>query len=177
VANRGDLEPLPDEKGIQITLHDGQVDEWDPKHPGALYKVAFGTYTMTLTAPDEDVTRLAKKLKEMTFSELWRERRLLDAQGIDTRPISLEWHRRVASSFATVVFVLFGLSVGLGSTHHERLIIFIWILALFIGYYLAAVGTTAIAMKGWLPPWLAMWIPNFLGGAFGAFRTWRAVRS
>jgi len=176
VAPRGTLEPLADERGIRLTLLDGHIDEWDPQHPGSLYKVAFKTYAMTLMAGAEDPRALNKKLKEMTFDELGHERSVMEAEGVATLPIDLELHRRVASSFATFIFVLFGLSIGLAPQHHERLVTFVWILGVFIAYYLATVGTTAIALKGWIPPWLAMWMPNFLGLLVGGWRTIRAIR-
>jgi lipopolysaccharide export system permease protein len=177
VATRGKLEPLADESGVRLTLLDGSIDEWDPEHPGSLYKVAFKTYAMTLTAGAEEPARLQKKLKEMTFAELGREQAVLEAEGVNPLPIELERHRRIGSSFATLVFVLFGLSIGLAPQHHERLVTFVWVLGLFIGYYLATVGCTALALKGWLPAWAAMWLPNLGGGLLGAARTWRAMRT
>jgi lipopolysaccharide export system permease protein len=176
IATRGKLEPLPTDEGVKLTLFDGHIDEWDPEHPGSLYKVAFKTYTMTLNTAAADANRIEKKLKEMTFDELSSEQSVMEAEGIDPRPIQLERHRRIGSSFATLVFVLFGLSIGLAPYHHERLVTFVWVLGLFIVYYLATVGSTALALKGWLPPWLVMWTPNLGIGTFAATRVWRAVR-
>lgn len=176
LAERGLFEPLPHERGVKLTLRDGTIDEWDPEHPGSLYKVLFGSYTMELAA-DEAAGRVGKKLKEMTLRELVRERQRLDAQDIETLPISLELHGNIAMSFATVVFTIFGLALGLRSHHHERLLVFVWVLGLFIAYYVASIGTNTLAIKGWLPAWLAMWLPNLLGGVFGTVHVWRALRS
>ena len=78
--------------------------------------------------------------------------------------------------FALLVFVLFGLALGLQSHHHERLTSFVWILGIFIGYYLATIGTNALALKGWLPAWASMWIPNLVGGSISTILVARAVR-
>jgi len=176
VADRGEFEPFPDEQGVRLKLYDGTVDEWDPANPGSFYKVSFGTYAMNLTVDPQALARLGKKLKEMTFRELLRERPQMTLQGIDPLPISLELHRKIAASFATIVFVLFGLALGLGPHHHERLVTFVWVLGLFMAYYLAAVGANAMALKGWMPAWLAMWLPNLVGGGVGAIKAGEAVR-
>ena len=155
---------------------DGTIDEWDPDHPGSLYKVSFGTYTMNLTMDPESRGRLAKKLKEMTFRELQAEERLLQRHTIKALPVRLEFHRRIASSFAALVFILFGLAIGLGHHHHERLVTFVWVLGLFIAYYLTAIGMNALALSDWLPAWLTMWMPNLMGLGLGAASVAKAAR-
>src|SRR3989338_9101137 len=115
---------MPNGRGVRLNLYDGSVDEWDTARPGSFYKVAFGSYAMNLTADEDAAGRLGKKLKEMTLSELTRERVHMRRDNIDPLPITLEFHRRIASSFATVVFTLFGLAMGLQLHHHERLMIF-----------------------------------------------------
>ena len=176
IAQRGEFQQLPNKRGVQLKLYDGTVDEWDPQHPGSFYKVTFNTYAMTLRSDQDDPKRLSKKLKEMSFKALREEHERLDAEDIDALPISLEFHRRVASSFAALLFVMFGLALGLRLHHHERLMSFVYILAIFIGYYLVTVGMNAIALKGWLVPWMSMWIPNIIGGAVATAMVAGAVR-
>ncbi len=175
LATRGEFEPLPKEQGVRLKLYEGTADEWDLTNPGSFYKAAFTTYSMTLTT-DAKGDRLDKKFGEMTFGELLNERQVMQAQGIDPLPLILEFHRKIASSFATVIFVLFGLAMGLRLHHHERLMVFVWVLGLTIAYYLAAIGMDAIAVKGRIPAWLAMWLPNLVGGTFGVAQLYRALR-
>ncbi len=176
IADRGEFESLANRRGVQLKLQDGTVDEWDPANPGSFYKVTFVTYTMTLRSDQDDPSKIAKKLKEMTFKELLVDRRRLADQQIDTLPISLELHRKIASSFAAIVFVLFGLALGLRLHHHERLLSYVWILAIFMGYYLAMLGMEALALKGWLSPMAAMWVPNLLGASVSGAMVAGAVR-
>jgi len=176
VANRGEFEPIQEGSAVRLTLYEGTVDEWDPQRPGSLYKVSFGTYTMNLSPDTEGRRRLAKKLKEMTFRELLQERARLIAEGIDALPITIEFHRKVAASFSTVIFVLFGLAMGLRLHHHERLVTFVWILGVFVAYYLATIGVNAVAFKGWMPAWLATWLPNLAGLLMGGISLAKAVR-
>ena len=176
IADRGEFERLPTKRGVQLRLYDGTVDERDPLHPGTFYKVTFTTYAMTLRSDQDDPERIGKKLRELTFKELLAERQRLSAEGIETLPISLELHRKIASSYAVLVFVLFGLAFGLRLHHHERLTSFLWVLMVFVTYYLAMIGTNALALKNWLTPAMAMWLPNLVGGAISSVMVLRAVR-
>ena len=176
IADRGEFQPLAKGEGVQLNLYDGTVDEWDSIRPGSFYKVRFTTYAMRLHSDEGDPDRLSRKLREMTFKELSAERNRLRAEGIDTLPASLELHRKIAASFAPLVFVAFGLAFGLRHQHHERLISFIWVLGVFVCYYLGTVGMNAAALKAWLPPWLAMWVPNMVGGLISGVMVARVVR-
>ena len=170
VADHGEFDSLEDGRSVQLKLFNGTIDEWDPEHPGSLYKVSFGTYTMNLAVDADAEKRMERKLKEMTFREMLMEQRHLNAQGIPTLPIAIELHHKIASSFAAVVFVLFGLVLGLTAHHHERLVTFVWVLSIFIVYYVATVGTNALAVKEWLPAWMAMWLPNVVGSLIGGIK-------
>ena len=176
VADRGEFQPLPGERGVQLKLYDGAIDELDSEHPGSLYKVSFGEYTMTLALDPNAKGGFDKKLAEMTFRELLGTRRQMAAQEIDTRPIDLQYHRRIASSFAPFIFTIFGISLGIGLHHHERLVTFVWVLGVFMAYYLATIGANAIALKGWVPAWLGMWMPNFIAGIAGLVKMRRALQ-
>lgn len=176
IADRGQVSPFTDKHGVQLMLFNGSVDEWNPERPGSFHKVSFLTYTMTLRTDQQDPERMGKKLKELTFEELLAERQRLAAQQIETLPISLELHRKIAASFAPIVFVIFGLALGLHPHHQERLTPYLWVLGIFITYYLGTVGMNAVALKGWLPPGLAMWSPNLVGFAFGGLLLARVLR-
>ncbi|MBI3319111.1 MAG: LptF/LptG family permease [Candidatus Omnitrophica bacterium] len=176
VATHGAFESSHDGRAVQLNLYDGTIDEWDPEHPGSLYKVSFTTYSLTMTADTPTKGRLGKKVMELTFRELDRERQRMKAEGIETTPLDIELHRKIASSFAPVIFILFGLALGLGRHHHERLISFVWVLALLMAYYLSMLGMNAVALKGWVPAWLTMWIPNLLGATISVVFLARVVR-
>ncbi|MBI2093183.1 MAG: LptF/LptG family permease [Candidatus Omnitrophica bacterium] len=177
IADRGEFEIQPRQKNrVQLKLYDGTVDEWDPLHPGSFYKVTFSTYAMPLQ-PDEGSTRMSKKLKELTFKELLAERQRLVAQEIDPLPTTLELHRKIATSFSSVVFILFGLAMGLQLHHHEKLTAFVWVLAVFLAYYMATIGMNAIALKGFLPPSVSMWVPNIVGTMISGILILRTTRT
>ena len=176
IADHGGFERLANKRGVELHLHDGTIDEWDPNHPGTFYKATFTEYTMTLQTSSDDPDRIGKKIKEMTLKELSSEQRGLKAQGIETLPVSLEIHRRIAGPFAVIVFVLFGLALGLRLQHHEKLTSYAWVLGIFISYYLIVIGMSAIALKGWVPAWFSMWAPNLIGSCISVPLVYQAIR-
>ncbi len=176
IANRGEFERLPAKRGVQLKLYNGSADEWSQESPGAFYKVAFLTYAMNLRSDQDDPERLGKKLKEMTFSELITEQKKLSVQSIETLPVELELHRKISSSFAPLVFILFGLAFGLKLQQHERLITYVWVLGVFMVYYLSSIGMNAVALKEWLTPSSAMWIPNIFASVVASVLITDTVR-
>lgn len=177
IADRGEFTRLPNKRGVQLWLYDGTMDEVDPATPDTFMKIAFENYRMTLRTDHEDPHRMGKKLKELTLGEMVQERRRLAAQQIETLPISLELHRRVASSFAALLFVMIGLIFGFRPHHHERLMTFVWVALIFMVYYLGMVGMSAAALKGWMPAWLAMWTPNGVGMAISSVLLIRTLKT
>jgi lipopolysaccharide export system permease protein len=177
IATRGEFERLPGKSGVVLKLTSGSADEWSTENPGAFYKVAFSTYAINLRSDQDDPERVGKKLKEMTFTELVEQRRMLAVQDIETLPVTLELHRKIASAFAPAVFILFGLALGLQLGHQERLMTYVWVLAIFMGYYLSSVGMNAVALKGWLDAAAAMWIPNVFGATVASVLIAGSVRS
>lgn len=86
-------------------------------------------------------------------------------QGIDS--LDVEIHKKFALSFACFVFVLFGAPIalrfprgGVGLTIGVSLFVF----AL---YYVGLIAGEALADRGFLPPWLAMWSTNMIFLAIG----------
>lgn len=160
IADRAEFQRLPEKTGVQLNLYDGTLDERDPTRPGSFYKASFSVYRMNLDTNEDDPDRIGKKMKELTFNELLAEEQKLQSQEIDATPVTLELHRKMAASFAPLVFVLFGLVLGLSSPRHEKLTTYVWVLLIFMVYYLSTVGMNALVLKGWCPPAVAMWTPN-----------------
>ncbi len=97
---------------------------------------------------------------------------LLEArESLDS--LSVEIHKKFALSFACLVFVLFGPPIalrfprgGVGVTLGVSLIVFGL-------YYVCLMGGEALADKGRLPAFVAMWIANVTFTAVGLLLLWR----
>ena len=178
VAERGEFVPLPELGQVRLKLIDGSTDEADRQNPAIIYKAYFKTYYITLNITNaSDKGALAKKPKEMSFTELREEIRHLNAQQIDPTPLWLEYHKKVAQSLSPIAFILIGLPMALLARRGDRLIGFALSLAVFITYYLMLLGANALSLKGLLTPQVAMWIPNAVVGLTGLALLYRAIES
>ena len=98
--------------------------------------------------------------QEHNGADVTRIRLLTADQGIDS--LGVEIHKKFALSLACFVFVLFGAPIalrfprgGVGLTIGVSLFVF----AL---YYVGLIAGEALADRGLLPPWIAMWGTNLI---------------
>jgi lipopolysaccharide export system permease protein len=98
--------------------------------------------------------------------QLLAQREVLDG-------LAVEIHKKFALSFACLVFVLFGPPIalrfprgGVGVTIGVSIVVFGL-------YYVCLMGGEALADKGKLPAFIAMWIANVLFSLIGIALLWR----
>ena len=104
--------------------------------------------------------------------ELWRlEHRALERRASE---LSVEVHKKFSLPAACVVFVLIGAPLGMRVRRAGPAVAFVSV-AFFLFYYLCLVGGEELANRLLLPPWLAMWLPNLVLGAWGIVATLHAV--
>ena len=103
--------------------------------------------------------------------DLWRIERPALQRRIAS--LSVEMHKKFSLPAACVVFVLLGAPIGMRVRRAGPAVAFVSI-AFFLFYYLCLVGGEELATRLMLPPWLAMWLPNLLLGAWGTSWTLQA---
>ena len=201
-ANEGRL--LTDEVDRRITLRlmDGAVNEADitPANPpiagtetaprggaasAARYRyTTFSIYDMTLNvdSPLRSGAKTDKPEKDLAFSELAERIASLRTDSHGRVPYEVEWHKRLALPFASLVFCLVGFPLAVRSHRGGRSIALVGSLAILVSYYLITTSLEGVALRLRLPPWLAIWAPNALFTSFGALllvavaREWSAPR-
>jgi lipopolysaccharide export system permease protein len=102
---------------------------------------------------------------------LWRVER--EAMRRRIAELSVEIHKKFSLPVACVVFVLVGAPLGMRVRRAGPSVAFLSI-AFFIFYWMCLVGGEELARRSLFPPWLAMWLPNLVLGAFGIDWTLRA---
>ena len=95
-----------------------------------------------------------------------RESRLRQA-----RKLEVEYYKKSSIPFACVVFVLLGAPLGIRSRRGGIGIGAGTGILFFLVYYLFLVGGEQLGDRGLVSPFWAMWAPNVLFGAVGAFLT------
>jgi lipopolysaccharide export system permease protein len=171
VAKKGEFVPLPEQKKVKLKLIDGTSDEPDLKKPENFFKLNFKTYFLTLDLQQQD--KIDKKPKDMTILELMDEIGKFRTLSVETAPLLTEIHKKIALAFAPLIFVLFGLPLAIITHRRQKRVNFLLAFGVVAVYYLLSLGCEALGIQNFLPPEVAMWIPNIIFGGLGILFTYR----
>ena len=132
--------------------------------------VRFQHQQLALPQTAFDITKKGKKTKEMNIIEAREYVKTIEQSGNEQR--ARKWqvriHEKVALPFACLVFALSGAVLGVRPQNSSKATGFGICIGLIFGYYLLSFISQSLGISGVLPPWLAAWLPNFLGlGAAG----------
>jgi lipopolysaccharide export system permease protein len=119
---------------------------------------------LSRTNADNDANDSEMGMSEMTLSEVARAAREV---GKDQLRARVEWHRRLAFSFAslTLTCVTFIIAIrGKRVTTRPRTVIVILFVAM--AFYLLLIGGQNLANSGSVPAWLGPWISTILVGSY-----------
>ena len=181
---------LTDEENRRITLRliNGAVSEADvlPAVPvataatspppggaasAARYRLTnFSIYDMSLAldSPLRSAPRVEKPEKDLSLPALHDRLEELKSDRTARTPYLVEWHKRFAFPVASVVFALVAFPLAVRSHRGGRSIALVASLAILVAYYVVLTSLEGSALRGRLPPALAIWTPNLLFTAIGA---------
>ena len=164
VAKEGRL--LTDEEQGRITLRfiDGQISEADVDGRRARF-TDFSLYDMNLPleSPLSNASQREKPERDLPLTELGPQARDLAAQGQLVSPYYVEFHKRFALPVAAIVFVLVGFPLGIRGQARGgggRGIALAASLAIVVSYYIVFTTLEGMALRGRVPPWLGIWLPD-----------------
>ena len=169
IAERGEFITLDNQNVIKLKLINGTSDEPNPKNPINFYKLNFKTYYLTLNI-DESIAPggyTDKKPKEMNFQEIKNEINRLGKYHVDTPSLITEFHRKISISFASIVFIIIGIPLGIFTRRGEKTIQFAIALGVIVVYYILMAASIALSLKGIWNPGFWMYMPNIIIGAVG----------
>jgi len=126
--------------------------------------------------PQPAGSRIEKGVRLQTLAELWRNVRRPAVSPARYRLLRVEIHKKFAIPIACLVFALVGLPLGITNRRGGRGSGFAISLAIILAYYLLFNTGENWAEDGRISPALAMWLPNVLLAAFGAFLYFRPER-
>ena len=177
VAEQGEVVADYKNSILKLKLTKGSADESLPQDPDNFYKLVFDTYYMKLDLNEAiDYERIEKKPREMTMRELRREIKKLDKDNVNTVPLYIELHNKLALAFSSIVFVLIGIPIALGTHRREKSINFGLTMVLFLVYWGIMLGGVACVIRELMPPWLGIWMANillFVVGVFLFVKAWK----
>ncbi len=109
----------------------------------------------------------AKGEREMSIAEL--RGRIADraSRGESTIGARVEIQKKFSIPAACLVLSLFGLALGASHRREGKLSSFVIGVVVIYGYYALLENSSNLAKGGYLPPWIAAWLPNLAFGLAG----------
>ena len=136
--------------------------------------VRFQHQQLALPQTALDITKKGKSTNQMNIFEA-REYLKIVKHSADEQRIR-KWQVRIqekiAIPFACLVFALIGTALGIKPQNSGKATSFGICIGLIFAYYLLSFISQSLGISGVVPPWVAAWMPNFLGlGAASALLT------
>ncbi len=177
---------------LTVIASEGRMVEADPNNPGSgmmlrlirgnihntkdttYTKVNFQLYDIGLANTAVNNER-DKSPQSFTLTDIVEGRRNPNLPEDKKRVMDLEFHKRWALVFACIVFGALG--VGAGTVTNRRTVKasgFIVSLLIMVSYWVLYITGDNLSRNGTLPPFVAMWIANFI---FAGISIWSLRRS
>lgn len=162
---------------LTLRLIDGQFESTEAG-ADSFNQTDFEVYDFNLdwAATLADLKPQGKDPKEMTLPELRMTIAAKERMGEPSFVEQVETHRKFSIPFACVVFAAVGVPLGLQSTRSARSRGFSVSLALILAYYILLTLGEKTGGRGSIPPALALWLPNLVFAAVGAYLFSAAAR-
>jgi lipopolysaccharide export system permease protein len=152
---------------LSLRLFDGSIYERD-RTRSDFSQTNFNIYDFKLDL-DEFIGPAKMKdagPKEMSLNRLLKTIEEKQDAGINARPELMEFHQRIAFSFAPIVFCLLGVSLSLlprTSRANRSWGVALCLVWLVVYYALLSLGK-ALGERGAFHPFVALWFPNIIVG-------------
>jgi lipopolysaccharide export system permease protein len=112
----------------------------------------------------------------MTIQELKYQIQALKMQHIDTGKVESELYQRYTIPFASLVFALIAVPLGLQPNRTSSSIGFGLSVVIILVYYTVMTISTTLGKGGSIPPVIGAWLPNVLGTIIGLYLLRKAAR-
>ena len=144
-----------------------------------------------LEAKNKEVTNLEQRLKIIELSPIGFSRnvevRRLQAMrqiakdrslelGEIIRSLQVEFHKKFAISFAIIIFIMVGVPLGLMTRTSGIGMAFSVSSVIFLVYYVALNSGESLADKGYMPPFMAMWLSNIVFFVLSLFLIYASIK-
>jgi lipopolysaccharide export system permease protein len=171
-AEKGEMKVIRD--SLNLYLSQGETHIFDQKKPTEYRIVNFDNYIISIPLGEKRARTVSRGYREMNLEQLLENARRTNVKRTKWRYL-LEAHKKFSIPFASLVFVLIGVPLGIqtrkGGLGNGITLSFI----LFMLYYIMLVGGEEMCERGILYPALAMWTPNFVIGTVGLYLFYKVI--
>jgi len=177
VAREGSIYTDPDSLTLGIMLRDGSIHRMD-SNDGASHTVQFQRYELKLEPEDKisERERSRRQFEQMYPVELWRSAHDTGLRE-DRRLRALTiLHEKAAIPLACLIMGMLAVPLGIMWGSAGRLQGFALGTAVIMSYYALLILGETLAKSGTVPPFPAVWIPDFIFGALAIYLLRSAAR-
>jgi len=116
----------------------------------------------------------AAKRTQLSLEEIAYLREQLELNPRDRSLLETQYHARLAQPWTCLVVALVALPFGANTNSRRNVLVGVAssIFIVFVYFFLLRIGL-ALGTGGYIPSWLAAWLPNACFAAFGLFLTWK----
>jgi len=165
-AQDGVVTTAPGSQALLLSLHDGSIHM---AGAGGLYRlVHFGEYSMTI-GDNGGSGKINRNESDMFMSELQRRIEDPGTPAMDRLKISAELHSRFTFPFASLVFAILAVPLGIQNRRSGKSGGFTLSISVILVYYVMMSVVRTLAEKGVIPPSFGLWIPNLIFLCLGLF--------
>lgn len=155
-------------------MSDGII--YDLTGEGVERMMHFESQEIPYAMSPSEIPRESKKLDEMTIRELLVTQKAYTAAHADATGVIMEVYRRFSLPMASFVFALVGAPLGVQKQRSSSSIGFGLSAVIIFVYYAIMTFLEALGKGHMLPPFWAVWLPNFIALAMGCLLIRRADR-
>lgn len=116
----------------------------------------------------------AAKRTQLSLSEIQYLREHLELNRRDRALLETQFHARLAQPWTCLVVVLVALPFGASTNSRRNVLVGVAssIFIVFVYFVLLRIGL-ALGTGGYIPPWVAAWLPNAFFASMGLWLTWK----
>ena len=177
LAREAFIESDPAALSINMRLYNGQFHRVS-NDLETIQMGNFDTYDIVLDLKSAfgELKKKKRKYREMSLSEMIRSLKMSGMQKQELNEIKIEYHKKFAIPFASFVFGLIGIPLGIRKIRGGKSYGFTISLMVILAYYLLMLMAETLAKNSLLRPLFAMWLPNAVLGTLGLLLMRAAAR-
>ncbi len=146
----------------QWTFFKGKQILYDPEQPGFFEQADFDQLPVDIQESPNDFALQDKNPEDMTGKEVVARIKRLRGLGVPVSKEQVALQTKVALPFAHLVVITLGIPFALRSARQGKLQTFGYALGVAFMYWGSVSIGQSFGEQGYLPAWLAAWLPNFL---------------
>ncbi|MDA8137048.1 MAG: LPS export ABC transporter permease LptG, partial [Desulfobacteraceae bacterium] len=143
-------------------LHDGMLQQRSA-NDGHMVVSQFNERRFQFDLPVEDLAQAAPQTEEMSFVQLYRYTRKVEAEGYDATRYRVDLHAKIAFPFLCIILTLMGAGLAARGKIRDGLAISIgYGIGIAFMYWVVFGFCLSMGYAGMLPPVIAAWGVNFV---------------